>query len=75
VVSVGETGVVPLRATAPIPGSIAQVSALVEVQVSVEDSPVRIVSGFAEIFTAGKETILTVAVSGALFSVLSFTMS
>ena len=37
VVSVGETIVDPLRATLPIPGSITQVSAFVEVHDKVED--------------------------------------
>ena len=39
VVSAGDTWVDPLTSTMPISGSIMQVSALVEVQVSVEDSP------------------------------------
>jgi len=75
VVSIGDTAVVPLGATLPIPGSMTQVSALVELQVRVEDSPIRIVSGLAEISTVGKANILMVTVSGALFTVPSFTIS
>jgi len=72
---VGVTLADPLSATLPKPGSIAQVSALVEVQVRVADLPVKIVNGFAEISTVGKATILMIIVPGALFSVLSFTIS
>jgi len=52
-VSVGETAVEPLRATLPIPGSMTQVSEFVEVQVRVDDSPERMVSGSALIVRIG----------------------
>jgi hypothetical protein len=45
VVSIGETVVVRLSATLPIPGSISQESALVEVHVKVDDSPARMGCG------------------------------
>lgn len=39
-----------------MPGSITQVSALVEVQVKIEDWPVYIVAGLALILTEGTES-------------------
>jgi hypothetical protein len=53
VVPVGDTLMEPVGGTLPIPWSIAQLSALEASQVSVADSPARIVIGDAEKLTVG----------------------
>ena len=60
VVSVGETAMDPLTSTLPTPGSITQVSACVELQNRVDDSPNKIVSGSAERLTLGGWITVTV---------------
>ena len=54
VVSVGDIDIEPLAPTEPMPGSITQLSAWVELQVRVEDSPKKIASGSALMLTEGK---------------------
>jgi len=61
----GETAVEPLRTIGPMPESITQVSALVEVQVKVLDPPGRMTSGTALILTVGAGWI-TVTVTFAV---------
>jgi hypothetical protein len=53
VVSVGETVVDPLGSTVPTSGSITHVSVYVELHVSVDDSPSKMVSGSAERLAVG----------------------
>jgi hypothetical protein len=52
-VTVGDTWIEPLGLTEPMPWSIMQDVALVEDQVRVEDAPVTMVAGLAEMLTVG----------------------
>jgi hypothetical protein len=53
VVTVGETLMEPLAPTAPMPGSISQEVAFVELHVRIDDRPYRMLPGAAEIDTVG----------------------
>jgi len=66
VVIVGFTGWLPLRATEPIPLSMLTLSAPVELQERVDDSPEAMFVGLAEILTMGKLFTVMVTLSVAV---------
>lgn len=53
VVTVGDTLMEPLAPTAPMPGSISQEVAFVELHIRVADCPYRMLTGSAVIDTVG----------------------